>query len=290
MKNGQIKKEPRDAYGTPRDLAALYTDRAIDYWGSSSYLEPSAGAGPFVDALVARGLSVQAYDIEPLHPLVERRDFFSLTDELEGKVLIGNPPFGKGGSMALKFMNHAISNGVIGICMLLPACIGHKHFTLKTLSPKAHLVYEEEMDKDRHFQYLDDRIIEGENPVRCFWQHWEIREEDRQDPQYLRETESFEILQPGTKKVKIDGKQRELPVGPIDADLTVVSHGPKAGSVLPFSPEHKANVKMFLRVKEGHTVSEVKEQIESSDLYHLRYSTIRHNPSIAPSELIEAVG
>lgn len=66
-------------------------------------LEPSAGAGAFLDHLPDATL---AYDLAPEDPRVERQDFLGLTREAPA-IVIGNPPFGKASRLAVKFFNHA---------------------------------------------------------------------------------------------------------------------------------------------------------------------------------------
>jgi len=73
------------------------------------FVEPSAGNGVFFD-LLPKGRRV-GLDIEPRHPEVETNDFLDYTPP-EGAnkvVVIGNPPFGLRGNLALRFINHAYS-------------------------------------------------------------------------------------------------------------------------------------------------------------------------------------
>ena len=93
----------------------------------------------------------------------------------------------------------------------------------------------------------------------------------------------------GNKKVKDkQASLRELPVGEIDADFTIVSHGKRAGTVIDFDPAQKANVHMFIKVKQGKDVNEVRRRLENLDLSkYLSLSTLSYAPSIAPSELVE---
>jgi len=86
------------------------------------------------------------------------------------------------------------------------------------------------------------------------------------------------------------GKLREYPVGDIDADFTIVSHGQRAGSVVDFNPAQKANVCRFIKVADEYDVDEVRDVIQNTDFSYFRdASTIRHNPSLSPTEIIYTV-
>jgi predicted RNA methylase len=92
-----------------------YAQRCIDllrqHYELSDFdflVEPSAGAGVFVDLL--QDYPMQAVDIEPHHPRVEKGDFFAWWPQTaEGsKILtIGNPPFGQRSALAVRFINRA---------------------------------------------------------------------------------------------------------------------------------------------------------------------------------------
>lgn len=72
------------------------------------FLEPSAGTGAFYKHLPPeRRLGI---DIHPKCENISKKDFFSVTDlpHLPNETaIIGNPPFGKRGKLAIAFFNHA---------------------------------------------------------------------------------------------------------------------------------------------------------------------------------------
>ena len=72
-------------------------------------VEPSAGDGAFLRQL--SDLKVIALDIAPDSPKIVQQDFFEFEvgeKNKESNILtIGNPPFGKNSSLAVKFFNHA---------------------------------------------------------------------------------------------------------------------------------------------------------------------------------------
>lgn len=93
------------------------------------WIEPSAGSGAFIDGAVEFGMGLPkiAFDIMPQHYLVIESNFLETDVEslfLENekiKLFLGNPPFGKNSSLAIKFFNHMAKSKVDFIAMVLPA-------------------------------------------------------------------------------------------------------------------------------------------------------------------------
>ena len=86
--------------------------RLIDLLDLKEYdfiVEPSAGDGAFLRQL--SGFKVIALDIAPDNPKIVQRDFFEFEVGKKNKesniLTIGNPPFGKNSSLAVRFFNHA---------------------------------------------------------------------------------------------------------------------------------------------------------------------------------------
>lgn len=304
MKNGQVAKEHLDQYFTPKDSAEAYALEVVKRYGTDAkYIEPTAGSGVFVDALIVAGVpkeNILAFDLDPqdgVHNIVKRNALSLTKEEVEGANCIGNLPFGKGGSMAMKIMNHLAEMGANSLSFLNPICIGNKHFTLKTLDKSLVKVESFEFEEGKHFTYPNDpdKDLTKPNPVRCEFQVWE--KGCRKDPDLnAREHESFEIIQIGVEKgVHENGRSKELTLwerGILDVDFTIISHGKLAGTVKDFEPrKDKASVKLFVRVKDGFDLKEVRKFLENANLKELtKWSTIAHNPSIAPSEIIAHLG
>ena len=99
------------------NLDQFFTDPAVaqvcaEYFKSKTgfegvIVEPSAGAGAFVDAFENNGYAVEGYDIDPKLSKFKQQDFLSFEKTLEGKAIITNPPFGKRFSLAIDFFKHA---------------------------------------------------------------------------------------------------------------------------------------------------------------------------------------
>ncbi len=97
---------------------------------------------------------------------ISTNEFFGLTG-MKFDVVIGNPPYGKNSSLAVKFLNKA-SELSDNVHMVLPRTF-RKPSIINRLNPKLHLVSDVDVD-DSAFR---DSI------VACV-QKWEVREEERE--------------------------------------------------------------------------------------------------------------
>lgn len=90
-----------------------YGDSEKDY----TFIEPSAGGGAFLKILPQdRRLG---FDIEPKNDEIRKQDYLDWRpSENEKYAVIGNPPFGLRGQMALRFINH--SKFADYVCFILP--------------------------------------------------------------------------------------------------------------------------------------------------------------------------
>lgn len=85
-------------------------------------LEPSAGSGTFSNVLSSIHENVIAVDIQPDDDSIIKLNFLSDFIEFEGDtIVVGNPPFGRNSSLAIKFFNRAASyQNVSCIAFILP--------------------------------------------------------------------------------------------------------------------------------------------------------------------------
>lgn len=101
-----------DKYYTSPELAEYIVNKTKEIIGEENiteYLEPSAGAGVFLDYLPDDAL---AYDIEPEDDRIVKQDFLELDLEYkEGRCVIGNPPYGRSNYTSVKFFKKSILLG-----------------------------------------------------------------------------------------------------------------------------------------------------------------------------------
>ena len=104
-----MSKIQSDKYYTSPDLAKYCVERTKEVIGADNiteYIEPSAGAGVFLDYLDKPYL---AYDIEPEDDRIIQADWLSVNLEYKkGRCVIGNPPFGSRNTLAVQFYKQSV--------------------------------------------------------------------------------------------------------------------------------------------------------------------------------------
>lgn len=86
-----------------------------------TFLEPSAGFGSFVEALQAtfKDPKIETIDLEPKSFDIKKQDFLTFAPKEKNIITIGNPPFGKRATLAMKFFNHASFLATISLLLCL---------------------------------------------------------------------------------------------------------------------------------------------------------------------------
>lgn len=107
-----MSKIKNDKYYTSEELAQYCVNKTKEIIGEcniSEFLEPSAGAGVFLNYLPENTL---AYDLEPEDNRIIKQDYLTLNlDYKKGRCIIGNPPFGSRNNLSLKFFKKSILLG-----------------------------------------------------------------------------------------------------------------------------------------------------------------------------------
>ena len=115
-----------DMFFTPQNEAKRLMDYTLDFikdkWdlNLSNYtiIEPSAGSGSFSKSIPKEYKKI-ALDIKPQITGIKKQDFFDFLPKTKNNIVIGNPPFGLRGNLALRFINHAAKFSDF-ICFVLP--------------------------------------------------------------------------------------------------------------------------------------------------------------------------
>lgn len=98
-----------DKYYTSPELASYVVEKTKEIIGEENiteYIEPSAGAGVFLDYLDKPYL---AYDIEPEDNRVRKQDYMELElSYKKGRCVIGNPPYGIKNNLTVAFYKKSI--------------------------------------------------------------------------------------------------------------------------------------------------------------------------------------
>ena len=158
----------KDQFFTPQGMAKKCIDTFFRVTGVNpdeyTFIEPSAGDGSFFNALSHKKIGI---DIEPRCDGVSKLDFLGWTppDTSLKYVVIGNPPFGLRGHMALRFINH--SEFADYVCFILPQLFESDGKGVPRKRVQGfNLIYSEKVDST--FNYPDGREV----GVNCIFQIW----------------------------------------------------------------------------------------------------------------------
>jgi hypothetical protein len=142
-------------------------------------LEPSAGDGSFIPALSSIPAKQHLfYDLFPENPAVSQQDYLTLSPKqfVNTRVhVVGNPPFGRQSSMAIKFIKHSATFAQT-ISFILPKSFKKPSFQSK-IPTCFHLV--KELDLPANSFLLQKKP----HDVPCVFQIWERRDVDREKEQ-----------------------------------------------------------------------------------------------------------
>ena len=130
----------------------------------SYIMEPSAGNGAFIQGIKEMSQWVIFYDISPEHPEVIAQDFLSCHIPDKPTHIIGNPPFGRQSSTAIKFIKHA-AGFATSISFILPKSF-KKNSMQRAFPPLFHLI--DEIDIPNGSFLIGDKCVD----VPCIFQIW----------------------------------------------------------------------------------------------------------------------
>ena len=241
-----------DKFYTNPSVVKKYIDQFKPYIGENDLIiEPSAGCGVWTIPLHMYNLI--AFDIQPEGEGIQQMDFlgvdlYAFQSNLH---FIGNPPFGRQSSLAKKFIKHICScEKTQTIAFILPKSFKKDSFK-KVFSPKFHLVYQDDVDKDA--------FLANGKPydVPCVFQIWERRDFDREMPEILKPI-GFQFV-----------KKRENP------DYSLRRVGVYAGKLDRKTDDKSEQSHYFIKLN------------KNSDLFALKYNIIEweHNNTVGPRSI-----
>ena len=229
-----------EQFYTPSKLAAELVETALPYLPPASettFLEPAAGNGSFVEALGEAGArEVIALDRYPAITSIRQADFLESDFAQRNLVTFTNPPFGRNNALSIPFFNHAAKFSQT-ICFLVPRS-WRKWSVTNRLDLRFHLIH----DSDVFVSYEDNvgNPIREKNGLRTCFQIWQ-----RQG--HLRE------------KVSVPDNRLLQKCSPEEADIAIRVFGYGCGTVLE-SFERKPNTTlMFLRVNSKNAAKALPE-------------------------------
>lgn len=255
------KSKELDQFYTNEKTALLCYTRLKDYLSKKNinskemiWLEPSAGTGSFYNLMPENKIGI---DIDPKIDNVIKFDFLNFDLPVENYIALGNPPFGKNSSLAIKFFNKcALSCDIVAF--IVPKTF-KKESVKNRLDQNMHLV--EEWDIEDFSFILDDKKVN----VPCVFQIWKKEDVLREKIKPMNRVEGL-----------IFCKKEE-------ADIAFQRVGVNAGRIKSKDKFETISPSSHIFIK-----FENKEDLlilETIDWTDIKYNTAG-NPSISRSELI----
>jgi len=228
-----LKRNTIDKYYTKKsvvDQCLTHIKNNIKINSGDLIIEPSAGNGAFIDGIKSLTNNYKFYDLYPQHENIEQQDYLELdymkldkyidglwlSEEYNFHV-IGNPPFGRQSSLAIKFIKKSCEFAD-SISFILPKSF-KKDSMKKHFPPRFHLKFEWDLPKNS-FE------VDGKDyDVPCVFQIWERLSFKRSVPKKV-EPIGFEFI---SRDHNPDISVRRIGVnaGKIDdyiADKSIQSH------------------------------------------------------------------
>lgn len=218
-----------------------------------NWLEPSAGSGAFYKLMpIENRLGI---DIEPQVAGVIQSDFLEYQLSHDQYITLGNPPFGKNSSLAIKFFNKCALHSQV-IAFVVPKTF-NKDSVINKLDKNFHLAYSEELP-----EYSFE--LQGQQyNVPCVFQIWRKHETKRLNNKLPRVHEDFIFCNREEANYAI--QRVGFNAGIIKKDLSVIA----------------AASHYFIKAEQS-----VIDILAKIDWASVKYNTAG-NPSIAKSELID---
>lgn len=172
--NTGLNRDTLDKYHTnlniSRECIKTISEK-LDITTNDLVIEPGAGNGSFIDGIKTLTPHYYFYDIEPEHEEIVQQDYltfdYSVIVGKHRKIhIIGNPPFGRQGTLAKKFIKKSLEF-CDTLSFILPKSFKKQSY-LKIFPLQFHLVYEYDLPKDCF-------VINGTttHDVPCVFQIWE---------------------------------------------------------------------------------------------------------------------
>ncbi len=230
-------------------------------------LEPSAGTGSFFDIMdCSKRVGI---DIDPKTEGIIQTDFFDYSPDISKKYLVvGNPPFGKVSSLAVKFFNKSAEFADC-IAFIIPR-------TFKRVSIQNKL--------DLHFRlvYSGDLTV---NPccftppmtAKCCFQIWVKTTEIREKVVYDKTHPDFSFLKHGPNDTN------NQPTPPTNSDFALKAYGTNCGNIVD-TELHVLRPKSWHWIKACIDVQTLKNRFEQLD-FSMSKDTVRQD-SLGQKELI----
>lgn len=267
---GQVRKDGFDKFYTISSVVERCISIIGDHFDWNIWdqvVEPSAGNGSFLLKIPTD--KKIGLDVLPEHEDIIKQDFLKFEPSISGKILvIGNPPFGKISSLAIKFFNH--SAGWCDVIAFIVPRTFRRISVQNKLDEKFHLIYDEDIG-------TKPCAFEPPMMAKCCFQIWEKREIKRIKTTLEMHHVDWEFLPFGEK----DSKSQPTP--PSGADFALRAYGGKCGEIKR-SDLNILRPKSWHWIKSNIDIDELIDRFQKLD-YSISTDTARQN-SIGRGELV----
>jgi hypothetical protein len=265
-----VREAGLDKFYTIPAISEKCLDRIGSHYNWSDWglvIEPSAGNGSFLTRIpVDNKIGI---DISPEHKDIIKQDFLTYTPPPSGKILIvGNPPFGRISSLAIKFFNHA-SKWADVIAFIIPRTFRRVSVQNK-LNLHFHLVFDEEIP-------MEPCSFTPRMMAKCCFQIWEKKDTERTIVELSTTHKDWIFLGFGPKDAK------GQPTPPTGADFAMRAYGGKCGEIVDTGLE-TLRPKSWHWIKSNINKNTLIERFNTLD-YSLSLDTARQN-SMGRGELV----
>lgn len=234
-KLGNRRVTGKEQFYTPVETASWVIQKVLDAVPEAknrTWLEPSAGTGSFVEALMHINITdVIAMDIEPHHPNVFQQDFLSWQTQHSDLVVVGNPPFGRNNSLSIPFFNKCAQIAST-IAFIVP-----RSWRKWSVTNRLSMDFSCISDDDLFINYvnIDGQDVYAKNNLRTCLQIWQ-RTSSQREP------------------VRIFDHGFVQKVSPQDADIAIKVFGYGCGTILQEFPRVPNTTLMFLKVHDRRAI------------------------------------
>ena len=224
-----LKRNVIDKFYTKKEVAMYCINLFKEYVAPNNddlIIEPSAGNGGFIDAIKSLKCNYEFYDLEPEHEEIAKQDYLlyntnnnnnNNNNNTQKIHIVGNPPFGRQSSLAIKFIKKSC-HFCTSISFILPKSF-KKDSLKKTFPLNFHMLYEIDLPENSFL------VNKQEHNVPCIFQIWVKKTYNREIIEKL-EPHNFVFVEK-TNNPSISIRRVGVNAGTIDvnsANKSVQSH------------------------------------------------------------------
>ncbi len=262
-----LKRNTIDKYYTKPSIVELclhHVKKNLNIIVDDLIIEPSAGNGSFIEGIKSLSNNFKFYDIEPQNNQIIKQDYLLFDYKLIRETfncskihIIGNPPFGRQSSLAIKFIKKSCEF-CDSISFILPKTFKKESFK-KKIHLNFHLIFEIDLPDN---SFLVNNL---EHDVPCIFQIWQKQTTSRIETKKLI-PQNFEFVEKTNSP-----------------DISFRRVGANAGTIDKNIDEKSIQSHYFIKFKNGKTVN---DNIDKLSTMKFDFNNTVGPKSISKQELI----